>query len=102
APSYSMRRGRLMGAIVPRDFGIARPDPLSYPDPLSDGSATAGRIRNLLSDHPGLKVYACGNTIARLQRRGEQVELLEGTRRASSAVDLIVDRLQDGWRYIKA
>lgn len=91
---------------MPRDFGIARPDPLfdplSYPDPLSDGSATAGRIRNLLSDHPGLKVYACGNTIARLQRRGEQVELLEGTRRASSAVDHIVDRLQDGWRYIKA
>jgi intracellular sulfur oxidation DsrE/DsrF family protein len=65
-------------------------------------SAEAGRIQSLLADNPDLQVYACGNTIARLQRNGEQVELLEGTRRASSAVDLIVDRLRNGWRYIKA
>ena len=67
----------------------------------ADRTAEGERIRALLEGHPALRVYACGNTIARLQRDGEEVELLPGARRASSAVDHIVDRLQAGWRYIK-
>jgi intracellular sulfur oxidation DsrE/DsrF family protein len=68
----------------------------------TDRSAAAKRVHRLLRDHAGLRVYACGNTLTRLQERGEEIELLDGTRRASSAEDHIVDRLQEGWSYIKA
>jgi intracellular sulfur oxidation DsrE/DsrF family protein len=68
----------------------------------SDRSAAAERVHRLLRNHAGLRVYACGNTLSRLEQRGEEVELLEGTRRASSAEDHIVDRLEEGWSYIKA
>ncbi|WP_303901204.1 hypothetical protein [Thiohalomonas denitrificans] len=68
----------------------------------SDRSADAGRVRELISAHPDLRLFACGNTIARIERQGERVQLIEGIVRASSAVDHIVDRLQNGWHYIKA
>ena len=65
-------------------------------------SVQAERVHRLLRNHASLRVYACGNTLSRLEQRGEKVELLKGTRRASSAEDHIVDRLEEGWSYIKA
>lgn len=59
------------------------------------------RINRLASRHANLRFVACGNTIARLQREGKTVVLLPEARLVASAVGEIVQRLQQGWVYIK-
>lgn len=59
------------------------------------------RILRLAARHANLSFIACGNTIARLQREGKTVVLLPVAKRVDSAVGEIVQRLQQGWVYIK-
>lgn len=64
-------------------------------------SPFAQRIRNMMQMHQGLRFVACSNTIARLEREGKHVFLIENTQRASSAVEHIVKRVKEGWVYVK-
>lgn len=71
-------------------------------DLLREGvSAHAARIAALRAAHPGLSLVACGQTAQRLREGGTEVRLLPGTRTASSALDEIVLRMQQGWAYVR-
>lgn len=71
-------------------------------DLLREGvSAHAGRIASLRTTYPGLTLVACGQTIQRLRDGGTEVRLLPGTITATSALDEIVLRMQQGWAYVR-
>jgi uncharacterized protein len=71
-------------------------------DLLREGvSAQAGRIAGLRAAYPGLSLVACGQTAQRLRESGTEVLLLPGTITASSALDQIVLRMQQGWAYVR-
>lgn len=71
-------------------------------DLLREGvSAHAARIAQLRATHPNLALVACGQTAQRLRDGGVDVKLLPGTSTASSALDEIVTRMQQGWAYTK-
>jgi len=59
------------------------------------------RIRLLSEQYDNIHFIACQNTMEVLQRQGVRTRLLTGTRTTQSAVDHIIDRLQDGWVYVR-
>lgn len=59
------------------------------------------RINRLAQQHTNVAFVACGNTVARFQREGKTVVLVSEARVVSSAVGEIVNRMQQGWVYIK-
>ena len=71
-------------------------------DLLREGvSAHAGRIAGLRAAYPGLSLVGCGQTAQRLREGGTEVYFLPGTVTASSALDQIVLRMQQGWAYVR-
>lgn len=64
-------------------------------------SAQAPRIAALRAAYPQLRLVACGQTAQRLREGGVDVALLPGTSVASSALDEIVLRMQQGWAYVR-
>lgn len=66
-----------------------------------DTSAHAARIGALRASHPSLELVACGQTAQRLRDAGVPVRLLSGAREATSALDEIVLRMQQGWAYVR-
>lgn len=67
----------------------------------SAASTQAERIAAMQRAHPSLRFIACGQTVQKLRERGDDVRLLPGTVVASSALDQIVQRLQQGWAYVR-
>lgn len=63
--------------------------------------AMAQRVQALAAHHANLGLVACGQTLARLQRDGERVELLPVARTAASAIHEITTRMSEGWVYVK-
>lgn len=71
-------------------------------DLLREGvSAHVGRIAALRAAYPNLTLVACGQTAQRLREGGVAVRLLPGTATATSALDEIVLRMQQGWTYAR-
>lgn len=71
-------------------------------DLLRQGVSTqAPRIATLRAAYPQLSLVACGQTAQRLRVGGVDVRLLPGTTVASSALDEIVLRMQQGWAYVR-
>jgi len=66
-----------------------------------DRSPERARIERLAERYPNLTFVACGQTVARLMREGQQVALLPQARMASSAINEITSRMQHGWVYVK-
>lgn len=64
-------------------------------------SPHAARIEELRARHVNLQLVACGQTLARLANEGHRVILLPAVRTAPTAVGEIVDRLQQGWTYVR-
>ncbi len=64
-----------------------------------DRSPYAEKIRQLMQQYPQIRFIACSNAIKRMQERGETVRLIPGTVRGETAVDHIVRRLKEGWKY---
>lgn len=64
-------------------------------------SPDAARVQRLRAAYPSLRLVACGQTVERLRTQGEDVRLLPGTEVATSALDRIVQRLQQGWTYLR-
>ncbi len=67
----------------------------------ADISAFAPRVREMMDKYENLTFVVCANTIKRLRERGVDVQLIERTDARSTAIDHVVERLRDGWTYIK-
>jgi len=65
-------------------------------------SRYAKRLEELRAKYPNLTYIACHQTADRLRENGVQVKLLPGVRYATTALDEIVRRMQQGWVYIRA
>ncbi len=58
------------------------------------------RIRDLSDSYAALQFVACNNTIAKLVREGKDVALVDNAVVKPSAVQFVVERLQQGWSYV--
>ncbi len=58
------------------------------------------RIKDLSDSYTALQFVACNNTIAKLVREGQDVALIENAVVKPSAVQFVVERLQQGWSYV--
>jgi intracellular sulfur oxidation DsrE/DsrF family protein len=67
----------------------------------ADKSAYAGRVRAMMDKYPTLAFVACANTLRRLKEQGVEVPLIERAHARETALDHIVERLREGWTYIK-
>lgn len=61
----------------------------------------AGRIAELKAHHQRVGFVACGQTMARLQRIGEDVELIPEAAVTPTAIEHVASRVQQGWTYLK-
>lgn len=61
----------------------------------------AARISALAAHHQMLAFVACGNAIARYRNAGLDVKLVPEARVASTAVEHVVERVRQGWTYVK-
>jgi len=66
-----------------------------------DRSPERARIARLAERYPNLAFVACGQTVSRLVREGQQVTLLPQARMATSAINEIMARMRQGWVYVK-
>jgi intracellular sulfur oxidation DsrE/DsrF family protein len=67
----------------------------------SDVSPYVARIGLMKAKYPNLDFLACSQTVGLLQKKGVVVHLLPHTGMASSAVEEINKRLQQGWDYVR-
>lgn len=67
-----------------------------------DTSPFPQRIETLLRNYDNVTFLACANALRKLREQGVEVELLPGTRSDHTALDQIIERLEGGWRYVKA
>ena len=67
----------------------------------AETSPYAERIARLSSGRDMLSFVACGYAIARYRNAGQQVTLLPGTHVAPTAIEHVVDRVREGWTYVK-
>jgi len=61
----------------------------------------AGRIAELKAHHARVGFVACGQTMARLQRVGEDVTLVPEAAVTRTAIEHVAERVQEGWTYLK-
>ena len=67
----------------------------------ADVTPHALRIRELVEKYDNLSMLACHRAIQRLEEMGVKVQLVPEARIAPSALEQIIQRLQQGWVYIK-
>ncbi len=61
------------------------------------------RIKQLIDDNDEVAIYACNRSIAKaLKKEGVEIVLMPGVTKDKSARELIPQRLEKGWVYIKA
>jgi intracellular sulfur oxidation DsrE/DsrF family protein len=68
----------------------------------ADASPLATRLAALRVEYPNLGLVACGQTLERRRARGESPRLLPHTVVAPSALQHVVERLREGWVYVRA
>lgn len=59
------------------------------------------RTEELIHNYDNLTVMACARTLQAIKEQGGDVELLPSVNTTESALERVVDRLQDGWLYIR-
>lgn len=59
------------------------------------------RIKALSGKHANLSFIACGQTVARFKREGQDVTLIEQAKMAPSAIGEVVSKMKEGWTYIR-
>lgn len=67
----------------------------------ADRTPHADRIMQMQQRYANLHWVACSQSIARLARDGQKVDLLPVARTAPTAIGEIVTRLQQGWTYVR-
>ncbi len=71
-------------------------------DLLRDGvSPYKARVAALMQQHQNIHFFACMNTLRNLERQGVKANLMNNVRTEKTAVDHIVNRVLEGWTYIK-
>lgn len=68
---------------------------------LAGVSPHARRLARMAGLHTNLHFVACSQTIARFHAQGQRVELLPVATQVPTAIGEIVNRLQQGWTYVK-
>ncbi len=67
-----------------------------------DGSPYAERVEALLATYGNVTILACSKALERWRyREGREPRLLKGVEVAPSALDLVVERLKEGWTYVR-
>lgn len=59
------------------------------------------RIDALAAKHANLKFIACGQAVARVEREGKKVTLVEEARVVPSVIGEVVSKMKEGWTYIR-
>ncbi len=67
----------------------------------TDTNQYAKRLSELSERYNNLSFVACSNAVKRLERRGIDVVLVNRTNAEISAVEHVVNRMREGWTYIK-
>ncbi len=67
----------------------------------ADTSPYPERIRRLAEQYANISFLACSRTIEKLRMRGIDVQLLPEAQVIPGALEEIVDRIQQGWVYIR-
>jgi hypothetical protein len=67
-----------------------------------DAPGGARRLAALHGEFPNLTLVACAQTIERLREKGLPARLLPDAIVATSALDQVVKRIQEGWTYVRA
>jgi hypothetical protein len=67
----------------------------------TDTTPYQAEIERLSRNHVNLSFTACAQTVARLKREGVNVQLVPEAGMATSAINEIVGRMQQGWVYVK-
>ncbi|WP_297528047.1 hypothetical protein [Thiohalobacter sp.] len=66
-----------------------------------DVSPYAARVARMMNEYDNLTFIACSNAVKRVQERGQKALLINGTHTDSTAVEHVIQRLREGWSYIK-
>ena len=64
-------------------------------------SPYAQRITKLQKQYSNLQFIACKNTIQRLQKNGQSIQMINGVKADKPALDTIINRMDKGWTYVK-
>jgi intracellular sulfur oxidation DsrE/DsrF family protein len=67
----------------------------------ADTSAVAPRVREMMKKYGNLSFVACAKTIERLKEQGVEVNLINRTHARETALEHLVERLNEGWTYVK-
>lgn len=59
------------------------------------------RIDALAAKHANLKFIACGQAVARIEREGKKVTLIEEAHMVPSVIGEVVSKMKEGWTYIR-
>lgn len=58
------------------------------------------KVASMKKNYDSLAFVACNNTLAKLKKEGKPTELVAEAEIAPSAVQYVVQRLQQGWQYV--
>ncbi|MDH5392843.1 MAG: hypothetical protein OEY11_06610 [Gammaproteobacteria bacterium] len=64
-------------------------------------SPYAQRIQKLQAQYTNLQFIACKNSISRLKKKGYNVQMIDGVKQDTPALDTIINRMDKGWTYVK-
>lgn len=80
--------------IVANNYGLSLLRE-GYNDPFQQ------RIDALAAKHANLKFIACGQAVARIEREGKKVTLIEEAQMVPSVIGEVVSKMKEGWTYIR-
>ena len=67
-----------------------------------DDSPYIARIESLLDGNDNIAIYACHNSIEKAKKKwGRDIVLMPQTVTTKTAKELVSERIQNGWVYIK-
>lgn len=91
--SYRDRGTPIKLEVVANGEGLAllRSKVSPYPD----------RTEELIASYDNLTIMACANALGELKRKGVDTQLLPHISTTQSALERVVERLQEGWLYVK-
>lgn len=61
----------------------------------------AERIKSMMEKYENVRFIACSNGLKRLRERGIEPVLIQGVTSHTTAGDHLIQRLQEGWTYIR-
>lgn len=59
------------------------------------------RTEELIQSYDNLTIMACARTLQAIREKGGDIELLPNISTTESALERVVDRMQEGWLYIR-